>query len=161
MRWTDFRKPLPAAETADRIVLIGQAPNRIGRDDVLVRACARLALFADLRLDDLLGRTDRVNLFLVFPGKNGKGDSFNDKLARSRARRMTPGLFDRRVILLGRRVARAFDFRESVFTFHLHHGADIAMMPHPSGINPFYNDSANRRRAGKFLRSALSSTRAP
>jgi len=34
------------------------------------------------------------------------------------------------------------------------HGANYAWIPHPSGRNPFYNDTKNRRKVGRFLTKA-------
>lgn len=57
-----------------------------------------------------------------------------------------------RTILLGARVAKAFDLAAlRVCEWY----GDVAVMPHPSGRNRWYNDPANVARAEDFLRGAL------
>ena len=63
---------------------------------------------------------------------------------------------DKRVILLGNEVRNAvlgetLGKNWSSAKFTKIHGAHYAWIPHPSGRNPFYNDTRNRRKIGRFL----------
>lgn len=141
-------------------VLIGQAPSRTSARSAAMTALEgksgrRLASFAGLSGEQLFALTERENLFASFPGKSGKGDRFNAKLAHARADAMTPRLAGRVVVFLGYRVAAAFGFEEEPFIVMPHRGFSAVMIPHPSGINSFYNSAANRRRAGDCLRLVL------
>lgn len=94
-----------------------------------------------------------MNLLAEFPGKSGKGDAFPIALARARAARMRLG---GEVVLLGRHVARAFGAQGAPFLewFDLR-GAWAAVVPHPSGVNHWWNDPANTNRAAVFLAGLL------
>lgn len=60
------------------------------------------------------------------------------------------------VVLLGSRVARAFGFVHAVhFEVYQTGGPAVAVMPHPSGLNRFWNDPANVALAEAFLRRVL------
>jgi hypothetical protein len=72
------------------------------------------------------------------------------KLERGRWRRGD------RVILVGRAVVRAFGLDlEEPFVWTDEGGVEVAMIPHPSGLNRQYNDEAVRERASEFLTEAL------
>lgn len=59
------------------------------------------------------------------------------------------------VVLLGRRVARAFGLQDQrLFDFVDH----VAVMPHPSGRSHWWNDPGNERRARAFMRSLRAAT---
>ncbi len=78
--------------------------------------------------------------------------------------RLTARMLDEsRVILLGRRVAAAFDvvdldmlewrlWRVRVHGAMVTPGTQIARLPHPSGRNRWWNDQANTQRAQTFMR---------
>lgn len=60
------------------------------------------------------------------------------------------------VVLLGARVARAFGFTHAVhFEVYQTGGPAVAVIPHPSGLNRFWNDQTNIARAETFLRRVL------
>ena len=101
----------------------------------------------DLRMRDYVRLFDRRNLV------RGPWDA---EAARLSARAMLPDLAGRRVVLLGREVARAFDLgglqqlgalRAGDVTFYL--------LPHPSGRNRRYNAPEVRAAAGDLLASLL------
>lgn len=66
---------------------------------------------------------------------------------------------DKKVVLLGNEVRNAV-FGDTLgktwpmAKFTTLHGARFAWIPHPSGRNPFYNDTRNRRKIGRFLKNA-------
>ena len=94
----------------EKVLLIGQAPSRSG--DPLTplegRNGRRFASLAGISFDEYLERTERMNLFDEWPGKNGKGDAWDPVEARRRAEDLRFGLIGWRVLFVGRNVAAAF-----------------------------------------------------
>lgn len=67
-------------------------------------------------------------------------------------RRVQDRMIGRRTILLGARVASALGYDGyPQFTWD----EEVALMPHPSGRNRFWNDPANVERARAFLTAAM------
>lgn len=140
-------------------LLIGQAPGPRTDPDVPLsgRCGARLAELCGLSLDEFLASFRRVNLIERFPGKQSKGDRFPIDLARRGAiELLMTGVFTgAKVVLLGDNVARAFGWTPGNFSplrFYpcgvTHHG--IAVCPHPSGVNRWWNNQRNVYRARGF-----------
>lgn len=101
-------------------------------------------------------RFDFVNLVDRFPGKSGKGDAFPMDEARWKANLLAwHGDLDGRLIVCwGRSVARALQVNYAVEFCYLNYspgGRPYHLMPHPSGINQWWNDSSNRRLAADTL----------
>jgi len=158
-----------------RIVVIGQALNRAaGTGPHFKRWGARwarrvaitgtigrkLARLSGLEFHEWMRRTERLNLINRWPGRDGIfGDAFPMKEAVANAYRLHPRLHGRMVILLGRNVADAFtltDLRELRWCAF---GCEelewtMAIVPHPSGLNRWWNDAVNQRKAGRFLLKA-------
>lgn len=134
-----------------KFVLIGQAPGPSGIDDPLGGACGR-------RLSNLLGHdvsrfARRVNLLKKFPGKQGKGDAFPMDEARASAARFEFADDECCGLLVGKRVAAAFGLRADYFMWCIRpDGRVVCAVPHPSGINRWWNDSSNMDRARQFFR---------
>lgn len=151
-----------------RTLLIGQAPARTSDPAVPLRDGAsgrRLARLVGLGPAEYAEAFDRVNLLDSWPGSAGKGDRFPAALARLAADRLLPALARRarsggRVVFVGGAVARAFGFEAAPLLWRAWKpgAADrpviAARLPHPSGVNPWWNDETNRRAAAEFLRSA-------
>jgi uracil-DNA glycosylase len=139
-------------------LIIGQAPGRRGDGEPLSgMAGRRLAALCCLELEELLDRFERVNLLKTFPGKSGKGDAFPLAEARTAAVGLLSAVAaHRHTILLGSNVARAFqlhrlpllEWRDAFRDL----GSFVAVCPHPSGVNRWWNDSANFVRASRFWR---------
>jgi hypothetical protein len=95
-----------------------------------------------------------VNVLDRWPGKaGGKGDAFpmGDAL-EAVDHRLAPLCWNRRVVLLGRRVERAFRFNECPW-FEWHRGRNDGLfvtVPHPSHVNHWWNKAENRREAARF-----------
>ena len=98
---------------------------------------------------------DLVNLLDRWPGKKGKGDAFPLDEARASARRLN--LWGKPlVILVGRNVARAFGANSVAYLEGFLLGyVNAVVIPHPSGLNRWWNDPANTERARRFMRSLL------
>lgn len=138
-----------APKTAARLALTG----KVGR---------KLADLAGLSYHDYLQAFDRRNLLNYYPGpaKVGEGDSFLVAEAKTAAVRMRPQLAGRVVILLGASVAEAFGYGKvplTEWTRCYAWGAEFLMakVPHPSGVNRWWNDYENVRRVEMFLRVFL------
>jgi uracil-DNA glycosylase len=97
-----------------------------------------------------------INLLDAFPGKNGKGDAFPMAAARKSAARVMAKL-ERGdfALLLGWNVAQAFglrrDGRKYFDRFAFGDGASAVVMPHPSGVNMWWNVEVNRKKAKREL----------
>jgi uracil-DNA glycosylase len=60
------------------------------------------------------------------------------------------------VVLLGRQVATAYGYeRLAPLIWHRRAGRRVAVLPHPSGRNRWWNDARNSARAALFLRRTL------
>jgi uracil-DNA glycosylase len=146
----------------DKVVMIGQAPSRDtdGAAPFSGRSGSRLAELARLehaRLGDVF---ELRNVIERWPGSAGrKGDRFPMPVARERAVALAAELTGRRVVFVGHAVSRAFGVKvgQGALMRWLrveHLDFDFAVVPHPSGINTWWNDPDNRDAAGRFL-SAL------
>lgn len=130
-----------------RLVVIGEV-NPYGSDPRMAlyplpeRATgARLAALADLSAREYLRRFTRLNLCV------GRWDS---RAARERALAIRLEHPDAVLVLLGRRVARAFGHGAPWWSFE---GRAVAV-PHPSGRNRAYNAPEARARTAEALRVA-------
>lgn len=143
-------------------MLVGQAPSRTSDPARPLSGeplSTKLAALCGLTVPEYLEAFDRRNLLPLWPGKNGKGDLFPIRAARAAAADMSVLLVDRDVVFLGRNVARAFGRPGLPFlAWHAGIGGPpgrAACLPHPSGVNLWWNDERNRRAAARFLRRLL------
>ncbi len=152
----------------DLPLVVGEAPNRGGYGSTdrpegwpcEIFATGRLATVGDI------ARFERVNLLDYWPGAAGAGSAFPMGEARVSARRLlgaTEG--DRELILVGTRVAQAFGLRRDHYeylTWFARQGGFgrlVAVCPHPSGLNRWWNNDENVRRAREFFMTVLDETR--
>lgn len=124
----------------------------------------RLSGAATLR--QYAGWFERRNLLRDWPGSaNGKGDLFPMEQARVAARAMEYEFAGRTVIFVGKNVSAAFGFGDVAFlewrTAQAGAGSGevyrFAVLPHPSGVNTWYNVMANKVAAARFLGAAVRS----
>lgn len=92
----------------------------------------------------------------MWPGEShGKGAAFPIVAARVRAEAVARRfVFDRAVVLLGKRAARAFGIREPEYfrpVSRMEWRATVFVVPHPSGVNRWYNERRNVRRMRRFM----------
>jgi hypothetical protein len=144
-----------------KIFLIGQAPSKTGdpRKPLLGGRPAQLIMrLAEMTPTEYLQKFHRVNLLNRWPGKTGKGDAFPLGAARVAAENLSPRLRGQTVVFLGQGVASAFDFpTTSVLRwFSWFGGGRAAILPHPSGINRWWNSSLNMKQAARFMKRLLS-----
>lgn len=139
------------------ILFVGQAPGHggDGRPPFLGRVGRRLSSLARLPESDFRRRARFANVLSLWPGKSGKGDAFPAGLAREAAARFR-FRDGERVVLAGMAVARAFRLNpRPLLTWRPFGPATVAVLPHPSGVNRWWNDPRNVAAAGRFVRRAL------
>jgi len=151
------RRAAAGADAVTKPLIVGQAPGRRSNpnEPLSGKSGRRLAALCGLDLPAFLDRFDRVNLVYGWPDERAKGDAFLGCVeARHAAAELAPRLARRRAILLGHRVAAAFHASDLPYFKWTRLGdAMIAVAPHPSGVNLFWNDPANVRTARRFWRS--------
>lgn len=103
---------------------------------------------------------DLENLLERYPGARGKGAAFPLELARPAWAERRKTLGGRVVVLLGTRLASV----AGIGTFwRWHHSRAIdfsaCCVPHPSGLNPVYNEGEARELTGAVLRQAIERAR--
>lgn len=153
-----------------KTLVIGQAPAKdtVGKPAFSGKSGPKFAELLGVEHARLWDAFDVVNLLDYYPGvpsdKTKRGDAFPMKEAKQRAEGMRTLLGGRRVVFVGRNVARAFEAHNLEFFDWF---VDVAqpcfaddrgffkycVVPHPSGISHFWNDPSNVERARLFMRS--------
>ena len=144
-------------------LLLGPAPGRRGG-----RAFAPAPGSAGMHLARLLGVPDVAELFPVAnllsdwpgPAAFGVGDDLNAAALRAAGIAFDPDRWPR-IIMVGRAVARVLSAPPTtpyLTWFPLTDRTEAALLPHPSGINRWWNDPDNRTRAAVFLLAAANGT---
>lgn len=139
------------------VLIIGQAPA--AKDNPASPLSGRSGrVIADLMgisLEEFLETFDRANLFNKFPGKNGKGDAFDARRAKRNAHLLANNnRIDeyKAIIILGKNVAKALGYRSDEWLeWQKFSRPWVVVIPHPSGINHWWNDKRNRKVAKEFL----------
>jgi len=141
-----------------KLTFVGQAPSRRTRDNQTWApglSTLALARLAGCDYATLTARADFRNLLSAFPGRRASnwGDVFDARAAAEAAARLSTELTGL-AICLGRNVARAFGRGElpPLSIVALSDELSLALLPHPSGRNRWYNNPANRAAAARFLR---------
>jgi uracil-DNA glycosylase len=144
-------------------LIIGEAPskNEVTEHPIEGRIGRRLAACAGLTLPEFLAHFDRVNLLHVRQDTKEKGFEFDAAAARKAATLLKPS-FKRgqTVLLLGGRVAEAFGIHDAYFTWHVVNGARLYIVPHPSGVNRWWNDPINKLCAEQFMQAIVRNSHA-
>jgi len=155
-------------ELSRRVVFIGQAPARSDHKAKFGsssgRAQKRLGALCGLSAEEFRSGVGWVNLLSRWPGKNGKGDAFDFVKARHQAWKLNLLFKDgQRVVFLGRNVCRTFNAEtlEPLSSVLSITGTRFWHVPHPSGVNRWWNDPAHRRSAAAVLRTILSCKSSP
>lgn len=139
--------------------LIGQAPSSDGSDNFSGRSGVTLSRWANVPFDLFHSVFKCVNLLDEYPGRAGKkGDKFPMQKAEEAALKLAPTIPPRtRVVCVGKKVAEAFGIdtkSRQPFIWFPHGDAEFSWMPHPSGVNLFYNNPNNVFTAKVFLARA-------
>lgn len=150
--------------------MIGQAPGRNGDPS---KPCTgafalKLARVADVDPMWFMATFERMNVLQRWPGRSGKGDAFPMIEARLAAKLIAPKLKGRMVVFVGAAVARAFrvpsQFYETGAVSKKEFGFfqeisrvdyDYVVIPHPSDVSRWWNDSINRFRYREYMRGFL------
>ncbi len=136
------------------VMFIGEAPGRKGpRDMDAVFIHKAFGLDSDAReATALLRRSQHRNLLNYWPGESGKGSYFPALVAKEKARKIRIPLHVHTLVLLGLRVATAFQMHlVPYFERRTYRDRLVYVVPHPSGVNRWWNDPDNRRQACRFL----------
>lgn len=142
-------------------LIVGEAPNRRGHHLTLV-GLGRLLGISSIEASEAF---DRMNVFPYWLGSStsGKGDWWDPvesakivEILRSRGFFGSPDYPRKRVILMGKRVARAFGLEKLEYFDRIavidepHRSAtEHVVVPHFSGVNRWWNDESNRTLARK------------
>lgn len=140
-----------------RPLLVGEAPCPAGNTEPFDGPSGRrLALILGVGHAELLATTDRLNLLDSWPGACGKGSAFPAAEARAAAAVALALAPHRTLLLAGRRVAAAFGLRALPYLRWAVLGRRrVAVLPHPSGVNRWLNDPANRAATRDFVLAAV------
>ncbi len=139
--------------------LIGQAPSSDGATNFRGRSGRSLATWAKVPYDLFPRVFKTLNLLNYYPGRKpgGKGDVFPKKEAEEAAQRLIDNHIEvgDHVVCIGKDVAHAFgvDTKKlppAEWTIN-RDITSFAWIPHPSGINRWYNEVENVNKVRDFL----------
>lgn len=143
-----------------RTLVVGEAPSRTSTAPLDGPSGRRLAALAGVPFEELPARFELTNLLDRWPGRgSGPGAAFPRAEARAAAASME--IEGRRVVLLGKRVASAFGVVGDLLDVVEHRGAEVLVLPHPSGASRWWNSPDGRARAEAALRSFVGDRPAP
>lgn len=133
----------------DRFLIIGEQPSATGDDSKPLEGAigARLAEYAGLSLDAYLERTERRNLVAY------ASPTWPANEAARNAGMIWGELLGRQTLMLGQRVSAAFGVKWAALQWVTldGRGTRVAIIPHPSTRNLWWNDASNRAAARRFL----------
>lgn len=121
----------------------------------------KLAAMLGCTYEDYLAMSQRFNILPEWPGRREKkGDKFPKAVARMNAQRMEWSFSDCVVLYIGIIVGQTFRFPGSPLEWKTIDAPDgktyrAAVLPHPSGINKWWNDRENKARAEKFMKQTM------
>lgn len=136
-----------------KLMIVGQAPSRTSDAGEVLRGKSgeKLRAMLGLSIAEFV-RVTRVNLAPFWDGKRGKGDAFDADpdlvaaaLAIAQAHEIT--------LVLGKAVAKALRLPAGIGYFVPLNRKETTyyVVPHPSGVNRWWNASRNRREAERFF----------
>lgn len=157
-----------------KVLLIGEAPGKTGERigagpfDPSTRSGRRLADLAGVAdVRDVFGA---INLLNRWPGRTAHGSAFPAGQARKQAEQLWQDLpADVDLLLVGSRVATAFQVTAAPLSWLgvvrpfeevgerpiRGRARNVAIFPHPSPVNRYWNDPSNEVRARRFLRALV------
>lgn len=145
-------------------LIIGEAPskNEVTERPIEGRIGKRLAKLAGLTLPEFLEHFERVNLLRVRQDTAEHGFQFNAEEARKEAAILLMVLDPKYtpILLLGHRVGAAFGCSRAYFMpQQVGRWMNVHVLPHPSGVNRWWNDRTNEFEAKWFMRAIVEKTR--
>lgn len=150
-----------------RAFLVGQAPSASsdparafsGHSGLKIAEMAGIDVERDDWYDELRKTFEPINLMPSYLGRKARGDVFTMSLGRQFALALKTEFAGSRFILVGSKVARCFNAPVYRCAWREHAGSWYALLPHPSGLNLWYNEPANVESARAFLRSEVERVR--
>lgn len=132
------------------LLIVGQQPRRTTprRSPLNGPSGWRLADWCDMTFAELRRACVIVNLV-------DHAGTLSSEESREAWRRIWPALAKDRTIILGSAVARAAGFAAPPLEWAELDGRQVALVPHTSGLNRWYNDPENLRRAARFFCQAV------
>jgi uracil-DNA glycosylase len=140
------------------VLFVGQAPSRRSDEPLDGKTGAAIAKLLGIPHVEFLARFQRLNLNrkLVGRSKTGRADPYDRNEGELRAAGIAASETPR-IVLLGRHVATSFGLtfdplmirREKNLAETINR---YLILPHPSGLNRWWNDPRNRRAAQRKLR---------
>jgi hypothetical protein len=138
-----------------RMMIVGQGPSEHGDPDrPLEGAADKLGPLMGLTPALFVDRYARINLNAQWIGKAGKGDVFDISEGYVAAKVLLRGSWTH-YVLLGQKVAQCFGIKSDPCTAVEAIGKHFLLIPHPSGINQWWNKPYNRSRAAAKLKEFL------
>jgi len=138
------------------ILFVGQAPNSKKSEDAIRKRPSltltgssgkRLASACGVGYMEWLRRSERVNLLDFYPG-----GAFPKRPARDSAERLVDTFAGKGVVFLGKTVASCFPFGPMrILRWYSFGLFSASVVPHPSGLNRWWNDHSNAAAARAFL----------
>lgn len=137
-------------------VVVGQGPSQTTQNDPPFTgpSAKRLASLMGATLDEFLGVFYPVNVCDSWQGKadNGKGDAFKVKAGSALDKMLEASKPGGLVLVCGLATARAIGMKKpQLFRVTDWEDRRVAVIPHPSGVNRFWNDDENVAQARAFL----------
>lgn len=137
------------------ILIVGQGPSQHGDPDrPLEGAADRLGPLLGITPALFINRYARINLNAQWIGKAGKGDVFDIAEGYTSTKVLLRGSWTH-YVLLGQKVAQCFGIKSDPCTAVEAINKHFLLLPHPSGINRWWNDAENRSRASAKMREFL------
>jgi len=146
-----------AKRIAQRVIFVGQAPNRAnGKPFGRSYSATRLASLLGISFEMMHEKYELTNLLSQYTGRGGsdypRGDAFPLQEARDKAAELRSSLkTGSRLVLLGRGVSQAFSHQGDWFEWTEQGGLLLASCPHPSGVSKWWHVDGNRKQAERFL----------
>ncbi len=142
-----------------QVLFVGQGPSQHGDPWKPLEGivAVRLAELLGIHPVNFIKKYARINLNTEWIGKAGKGDVFDVVEGRRAAKNLLMGSWTH-YVLLGRNVADCFGLEiDEPLQMFCAEGADkhYLLLPHPSGINRWWNDPEHRKAAAWALKSFL------
>lgn len=139
------------------VIFVGQGPSSGGDPYRPLEGAAanRIGFLLNSPADYFIKCYARINLNSEWIGKDGgKGDVFDLAEGKVTAKVLLRGSWTR-YVLLGKKVAECFDVKGEFLQTVDHGEKHFFLLPHPSGINRWYNDVENVAAAAPKLQEFL------
>lgn len=144
--------------------MIGEAPGYMGEGKLPLAGWGgdRIAGLARMRgHQELREHFELINLLDYYPGLSGRGASKGAAFPKDEGRDEAQKLIDEGelqppLFFLGHRVATAFGLkRTEYFKWTEVEGLPVVVLPHPSGVNRWWNSEENQRAGRRFFEEFL------